>query len=119
MKYILEFSEESKTDIQRLKKSGSKILLKKLTALLEELTNHPKTGTGKPEQLKHYETPTWSRRISDKHRLVYRIEEHKITVLVLSAWGHYDDSSVGMVDSSTAQNFLHLFPFRQFVYYFI
>lgn len=27
----------------------------------------------------------------DKHRLVYKIEEEKITVLVLSAYGHYDD----------------------------
>ncbi|HRN44897.1 MAG TPA: type II toxin-antitoxin system YoeB family toxin [Flavobacterium sp.] len=35
--------------------------------------------------------PTWSRRINDKHRLIYRIESEKVIVLVLSLWGHYDD----------------------------
>jgi toxin YoeB len=49
------------------------------------------TGTGKPEQLKHYNIPTWSRRITEKHRLIYRIEENKIMVLVLSFWGHYGE----------------------------
>jgi toxin YoeB len=58
---------------------------------LDELREHPKTGTGKPEQLKHYEIPTWSRRITDNHRLIYRIEEDRVIVLVLSFWGHYGD----------------------------
>lgn len=58
---------------------------------MDELREHPLTGTGKPEQLKHYEITTWSRRINQKHRLVYRIEHDKIIILVLSAWGHYQD----------------------------
>jgi toxin YoeB len=33
----------------------------------------------------------WSRRISQKHRLVYRIFDTEVLVLVLSAYGHYDD----------------------------
>ncbi|MGC4234601.1 MAG: type II toxin-antitoxin system YoeB family toxin [Niabella sp.] len=35
--------------------------------------------------------PTWSRRISQEHRLVYRVQDEVITVLVLSAYGHYDN----------------------------
>ncbi|WP_242457846.1 type II toxin-antitoxin system YoeB family toxin [Pedobacter sp. BS3] len=53
MSYFLDFTEESKNDIQKIKKSGNKILFKKLNNLLEELTIHPASGTGKPELLKH------------------------------------------------------------------
>lgn len=90
MKYFIDFSKEAEKDIQKIKKSGDKRLSKKLGILLEELLEHPTTGTGKPEQLKHYKTQTWSRRISGQHRLVYRIQEEVVTVLILSAWGHYE-----------------------------
>jgi len=71
------------------KSSGNKKVLQKIDKLLDELRQHPKSGTGKPEQLNQYDIPTWSRRISDKHRLIYRIQEDKIVILVLSFWGHY------------------------------
>ncbi|MFN3803047.1 Txe/YoeB family addiction module toxin [Belliella pelovolcani] len=66
-------------------------MLLKIDKLFDELRVNPKTGTGKPEKLKHYKKTTWSRRINSKHRLIYRIEENKVVVLVLAAWGHYDD----------------------------
>ncbi|MBS1572614.1 MAG: Txe/YoeB family addiction module toxin [Bacteroidetes bacterium] len=91
MAYDLDFTDEANEDINFHKKVGDKTVLKKIFTLLEELTEHPYTGTGKPEQLKHYEIPTWSRRITSKHRLVYRIEEHKVVVFILSARGHYDN----------------------------
>lgn len=91
MSYFIELTNQAVEDINKHKKSGDKKILIKIDKLLNELREHPFSGTGKPEKLKHYEVPTWSRRISDKHRLIYRIEEEKITVLVLSFWGHYDD----------------------------
>ena len=91
MNFSIELTLEALADIENHKKSGDKKILLKIDKLLNELREHPQTGTGKPEQLKHYSTPTWSRRITDKHRLIYRIEEHKIIVLVLSFWGHYQD----------------------------
>ena len=63
----------------------------KLKKLLIELMNHPTVGTGYPEQLKGERTGQWSRRITQKHRLIYQIKEHEVVVLVLSAYGHYDD----------------------------
>ncbi|NCC62557.1 MAG: type II toxin-antitoxin system mRNA interferase toxin, RelE/StbE family, partial [Verrucomicrobiae bacterium] len=30
-------------------------------------------------------------RITDKHRLVYLIEEEMVNVLILSSYGHYND----------------------------
>ena len=91
MSFSIEFTIEAEKDIQKLKKSGDKKALLKIDKLLNELREHPLTGTGKPEQLKHYNIPTWSRRITEKHRLIYRIEENKIMVLVLSFWGHYKE----------------------------
>lgn len=91
MKFEIILTEIAKSDIEKLEKSGDKISLKKLYFLLEELENHPKSGTGKPELLRHYKIPTWSRRISQQHRLVYRINEEIVTVLVLSTRGHYDN----------------------------
>lgn len=91
MSYILGFSIEAETDIQRLKQSGDKSVYKKLVRLLGELQTNPKTGTGKPEQLKFRGGMIWSRRISSKHRLVYRIDENKIKVFILSAYGYYID----------------------------
>lgn len=91
MNYSIELTPNAEKDIEKLKKSGDKRILIKIDGLLNELREHPKTGTGKPEQLKHYETPTWSRRITDNHRLIYRIQEDRVVVLVLSFWGHYGE----------------------------
>ena len=53
MAYILEFSVQAQKDISFHKISGNKAVLKKLFVLLEELTEHPFEGTGKPELLKY------------------------------------------------------------------
>ena len=91
MSYEIEYTDDAFDDIERHKKAGDKKILTKIDKLLDELRENPTTGTGKPEKLKHYKIPTWSRRITDKHRIVYRIQEEKVVVLVLSFWGHYDD----------------------------
>lgn len=64
---------------------------KKFLSFLSELSEHPRTGTGHPEQLKGLPEGRWSRRLSKKHRLIYRIYEREVVVLVISAYGHYDD----------------------------
>jgi len=91
MSYTIELTIDAIKDIEKFKKSGDKKILLKIDKLLDELRAHPKTGTGKPEQLKYYEIPTWSRRLTDNHRLIYRIQEDKVVVMVLSFWGHYGD----------------------------
>ena len=59
--------------------------------LEKELMEHPKTGTGKPEPLGGNRVGQWSRRITKKHRLVYEIHDKEVVVIVLTAYGHYDD----------------------------
>jgi len=53
MSYHLDFAQQANSDIDFHKKTGNKAVLKKLFVLLEELSEHPFTGTGKPEQLKY------------------------------------------------------------------
>lgn len=88
--YKVKYSEKSVKDINKLRKSEPQAY-KKVFRLVEELQQHPKTGTGKPEQLKGNRKNQWSRRITDKHRLIYEIREEEIVVIVISSYGHYED----------------------------
>ncbi len=91
MSYALDFSKKALEDIDKYKKSGDKSTLKKLQKLLNELMEHPTTGTGQPELLKHDLQGLYSRRINKKHRLVYSIKEKTVIVYVVSAHSHYGD----------------------------
>ena len=86
--YRIVFTEDAQQDLQKLQKKAPQAI-KKLKSLLVEMQEHPRTGTGQVEQLKHYEEETWSRRINKEHRLVYRIYDDIVEVLVLSTYGHY------------------------------
>lgn len=86
--YKISLTTESEIDLAKLKKSEP-MSFKKAIKLIDELMEHPYTGTGKPEQLKGNRTGQWSRRITDKHRLIYKVDDEVVEVLVLSAWGHY------------------------------
>jgi toxin YoeB len=85
----LYFSNKAKKDINRLTKE-SKSLGGKLLELLLNIDETPFSGIGKPEALKGNLSGWWSRRITDEHRLVYRIHDEKIEVA--SCHGHYEDS---------------------------
>ena len=90
MTYNLLFSKNALDDIQSHRKSGDRAILMKIDQLLNELINHPSTGTGQPEKLKHELSGKFSRRINRKHRLIYEIDEVAKTVYVLSAKTHYE-----------------------------
>jgi toxin YoeB len=55
--------------------------------LVSEIQRTPFDGIGKPERLRHLEVNTWSRRITEEHRLVYRVE--KGWVYLLQCRYHY------------------------------
>jgi toxin YoeB len=56
--------------------------------LMEAVLRDPFSGIGKPERLKHLDADTWSRRITQEHRLVYHVADDRITFL--QARFHYD-----------------------------
>lgn len=88
--YRLEFSKEALHSIAVYKRSNKKAY-NKITMLLQEMQEHPRTGTGHPEPLIGSNNKTYSRRITKKDRLIYDIYDEIVTVLVISVDGHYDD----------------------------
>lgn len=91
MTYTLAFSDRAEQHIAYWQRSGQIKTLAKIFRMLEELKEHPRTGTGKPEPLKEGLAGYWSRRIDKKNRLVYAIEDNVVVVDVVSARGHYDN----------------------------
>ena len=66
-----------------------KVLHKSLCKLLKEMLRaDPATGLGKPEQLRHNLTGFWSKRISQKDRLIYKFDDEYVYVFAIG--GHYD-----------------------------
>ncbi len=62
-------------------------LLSKTMHLIQECVISPFGGLGKPEPLKHQLRGYWSRRINEEHRLVYKVEDDRITII--SCRDHY------------------------------
>jgi len=89
MTYKLIVQPEAENHLITHAKAGNKILLKKIRTLFQELEEHPETGTGKPEKLKYKNEEYWSRRIDNRHRMEYVIDNDKVIVFVISLWGHY------------------------------
>jgi len=90
MSYTLIFSPRALADLQKIKKSGNQQRIKKLRTILEELQEHPLTGTGNPERLR-YRDNSYSRRISNKDRIIYSVHDDVVEVNILQMLGHYDD----------------------------
>ena len=90
MKYNVDFTKDAQKVVKKWKKSNP-ILYKKLVIILDEISMHPRIGTGHPEPLRGGNDITYSRRISAHDRIIYDIYDEKITVLVIDVEGHYDD----------------------------
>ena len=62
---------------------------KRISVLIKEIIRTPFTGIGKPEPLRSNLAGFWSRRITGKHRLVYKVEQDLL--IIASCKSHYDD----------------------------
>ncbi|MBR3022382.1 MAG: Txe/YoeB family addiction module toxin [Bacteroidaceae bacterium] len=90
MLYEIRFTPEANKGLAKLEKDEPKAF-KKALRFISELREHPTTGTGHPEPLKGQTQDRWSREITKKHRMVYRIYESEVVVLILTSYGHYND----------------------------
>ena len=62
-------------------------IYKRITSFIMDILRQPYSGLGKPEPLKHELQGYWSRRITEEHRLVYKIEHE--TVIIVACKYHY------------------------------
>lgn len=67
----------------------NKKITEKINSLLESASRTPFSGLGKPEPLKGKYSGCWSRRITEEHRLVYRMNGDVLEII--SCMGHYED----------------------------
>jgi toxin YoeB len=89
-KFGIKIEPSAQQDFMKIYKSGDKSTIKKLQKIMVELSDHPTTGTGTPELLKHSLSGLWSRCINKKDRPIYEIfEEPENLVILISALGHY------------------------------
>ncbi len=84
---ILEFDSNAFEDLAWWLKQDRKKALR-IIELIKEIEREPFSGLGKPEPLKHELKGLWSRRITDEHRLVYKVSEDEI--LIYSCKYHYE-----------------------------
>ena len=58
-------------------------MVERINKLIQETQREPFAGVGKPEALKLALSGYWSRRITDEHRMVYRIEGNALLIAQL------------------------------------
>ena len=88
MKYQINFTKIAFDEFADWAVDNIKIF-QRIRDLIESISREPFKGIGKPEPLKHEFKGCWSRRITDEHRLIYKVSADNI--LILSCKGHYDD----------------------------
>jgi toxin YoeB len=79
-KRIAIFHEEFREDLRWWVKTDKRAALRTLE-LIEAVIADPFAGIGKPEALKFVLSGCWSRRITQEHRLVYRVADDRIDFL--------------------------------------
>jgi toxin YoeB len=82
----VSFTPEGLEEYQYWGATDRKLWLR-INRLLQEITRHPFEGTGKPEPLRYEFAGYWSRRIDEKHRLIYKATEDEI--MVAKCRNHY------------------------------
>ena len=76
----LIFSEKAWDDYLYWQKTN-KQLVRKINQLIKEIKRDPFNGIGKPEPLRYELSGFWSRRITDEHRIVYRVDDGNISII--------------------------------------
>jgi toxin YoeB len=74
------FQTEFIQDLQYWVNTNRKIALRALS-LVQVILRDPFSGIGKPEPLKYLPAGTWSRRLTEEHRLVYLVSENRVDFL--------------------------------------
>lgn len=71
---ILCWADDAWDDYLYWQQTDRKVL-KRVNDLIKDMKRNPFEGLGKPEPLKHQWSGYWSRRVTEEHRLVYKLEE--------------------------------------------
>ena len=64
-------------------------ILQRVNELIKDAQRNPFTGLGKPQALRNNLSGWWSRRITQEHRLIYKVENECLPIMQCRF--HYDD----------------------------
>jgi toxin YoeB len=78
----LVFAEEAWEDYLYWQQQDKR-MVKRINELIAATQRDPFGGIGKPEPLKHALAGFWSRRITDEHRMVYKVEGDALLIAQL------------------------------------
>lgn len=74
------FQPEFREDLEYWIKTDRKTSLRAFR-IIEEMMRDPFKGIGKPEPLRYLSPGTWSRRLTQEHRIVYLVRNERIDFL--------------------------------------
>jgi toxin YoeB len=86
--YELVYSKKAIKDLKVLGKNSK--VLNKVKLILSEVRIDPFSDTHNFERLKHNYSGFCSKRLDKKNRILYRVEDDKVIILVVSILGHYE-----------------------------
>ena len=84
----LVFEGKTWLTYEQLREKDNKLHKALCNILKEMLRSDPASGLGKPEPLKHNLSGFWSKRISQKDRLIYKFDDDCVYIFAIG--GHYD-----------------------------
>lgn len=84
----LVFEGDSWNAYEQLRQNNKKLHKNLCQILKEMLRGDPKVGIGKPEALKHNLSGLWSRRLSQRDRIIYKFDSDYIYIFAIG--GHYE-----------------------------
>ncbi|MBN2669852.1 MAG: Txe/YoeB family addiction module toxin [Bacteroidales bacterium] len=84
----ISYTDNALKDLKYWKKIKNKEVQKRISDLLDSITETPYKGIGNPEPLKHGLTGYWSRKINKEHRIIYRLINDN-TIEIYSLRLHY------------------------------
>lgn len=87
-KLSVKLHPDARRQLEFWEKNNPKVA-SKIAELILYTQETPFVGLGKPEPLRHNYKGCWSRRITDEHRLIYRVQAGDL--MILRCYGHYDD----------------------------
>jgi toxin YoeB len=74
------FDSGFRADLRYFTQNDRRLALR-LLDLVDAILRDPFQGIGRPEPLKHLGPNFWSRRLTDEHRLVYRVLDERVDFL--------------------------------------
>ena len=88
-KFQIDYDKKAKKDLKKLMKD--KKLLAKAVEIIDEISEDPYSTTHKFEHLKYNLSGFCSKQLDKKNRIVYRVIDDLVVVVMISVLGHYDD----------------------------